>query len=120
MTRMESRKFNKYLFYKKMAKKIGRIRIAYYICIPLEKDFIESFSQRPVRLGVRTQDFHSCNTGSIPVRATDNTIQHERPVRLGVRTQDFHSCNTGSIPVRATNKKAAVFIKQSLFLLKIK
>ena len=71
-----------------MTKKIGRVRIAYYICIPLEKDFIESFSQRPVR--------------------------------LGVRTQDFHSCNTGSIPVRATNKKAAVFIKQSLFLLKIK
>ena len=53
-----------------MAKIIGRVRIAYYICIPLKKDFIESFSQRPVRLGVRTQDFHSCNTGSIPVRAT--------------------------------------------------
>ena len=85
---MNSQKSNNKLFYKKMTKKIGRIRIAYYICIPLEKDFIESFSQRPVR--------------------------------LGVRTQDFHSCNTGSIPVRATNKKAAVFIKQSLFLLKIK
>ena len=98
-----------------MTKKIGRIRIAYYICIPLEKDFIESFSQRPVRLGVRTQDFHSCNTGSIPVRATDNTIQHERPVRLGVRTQDFHSCNTGSIPVRATNKKAAVLSNSRFF-----
>lgn len=27
----------------------------------------------PVRLGVRTQDFHSCNTGSIPVRATRAT-----------------------------------------------
>jgi hypothetical protein len=40
---MESRKFNKYLFYKKMAKKIGRIRIAYYICIPLEKALIEDF-----------------------------------------------------------------------------
>jgi hypothetical protein len=37
---MDSQKPNKYLFYKKMAKKIGRIRIAYYICIPLEKDFI--------------------------------------------------------------------------------
>ena len=97
-----------------MAKKIGRVRIAYYICIPLKKDFIESFSQRPVRLGVRTQDFHSCNTGSIPVRATDNTIQHERPVRLGVRTQDFHSCNTGSIPVRATNKKR-LFLSNSRF-----
>jgi hypothetical protein len=29
-----------------------------------------AFERRPVRLGVRTQDFHSCNTGSIPVRAT--------------------------------------------------
>lgn len=28
----------------------------------------------PVRLGVRTQDFHSCNTGSIPVRATEATL----------------------------------------------
>ena len=30
----------------------------------------KTFDKRPVRLGVRTQDFHSWNTGSIPVRAT--------------------------------------------------
>jgi hypothetical protein len=66
----------------------------------------------PVRLGVRTQDFHSCNTGSIPVRAANSPNVRELlilllfywPVRLGVRTQDFHSCNTGSIPVRAAIK----------------
>lgn len=34
------------------------------------KDMIHCPFKRPVRLGVRTQDFHSCNTGSIPVRAT--------------------------------------------------
>ena len=33
--------------------------------------FAAAFVKRPVRLGVRTQDFHSCNTGSIPVRATE-------------------------------------------------
>lgn len=33
-----------------------------YLCV--------AFSKSPVRLGVRTQDFHSCNTGSIPVRGT--------------------------------------------------
>lgn len=27
-------------------------------------------TSRPVRLGVRTRDFHSCNRGSIPLRAT--------------------------------------------------
>lgn len=27
----------------------------------------------PVRLGVRTPDFHSGNRGSIPLRATENT-----------------------------------------------
>ena len=31
---------------------------------------------RPVRLGVRTQDFHSCNRGSIPLRATNNEFQY--------------------------------------------
>ena len=34
-----------------------------------------AFERRPVRLGVRTQDFHSCNTGSIPVRATTEIPQ---------------------------------------------
>ena len=30
----------------------------------------------PVRLGVRTADFHSVNRGSIPLRATTVTHQH--------------------------------------------
>ena len=38
-----------------------------YLCVALKA--------RPVRLGVRTQDFHSCNTGSIPVRATAQAPQ---------------------------------------------
>jgi hypothetical protein len=41
--RIDNQKSNKYLFYKKMAKIIGRVRIAYYICIPLEKALIEDF-----------------------------------------------------------------------------
>jgi hypothetical protein len=32
--------------------------------------FAAQFSERSVRLGVRTPDFHSGNTGSIPVRTT--------------------------------------------------
>lgn len=36
-----------------------------YICTPKMKGW-------PVRLGVRTQDFHSWNRGSIPLRATKN------------------------------------------------
>ena len=91
----------------------------------------------PVRLGVRTQDFHSCNTGSIPVRATllhaGTYFFHSLllckilliprwPVRLGVRTQDFHSCNTGSIPVRAARRErptrgALLFSSQSAQIL---
>ena len=65
----------------------------------------------PVRLAVRTQDFHSCSRGSIPLRATKkvpvvNLLQQKIfwPVRLAVRTQDFHSCSRGSIPLRATKK----------------
>ena len=30
--------------------------------------------KRPVRLGVRTADFHSVNRGSIPLRATRETL----------------------------------------------
>ena len=40
-----------------------------YICTRLEKRW-------PVRLGVRTSDFHSGNRGSIPLRATTVTHQH--------------------------------------------
>lgn len=37
--------------------------------------FALAFRKRPVRLGVRTGDFHSSNTGSIPVRATRKDSQ---------------------------------------------
>ena len=32
--------------------------------------YLHSLLERPVRLGVRTGDFHSSNRGSIPLRAT--------------------------------------------------
>ena len=56
-----------------------------YLCV--------AFKVRPVRLGVRTQDFHSCNTGSIPVRATQTP--HNQLVMGGVF---FGGTNTGQIP----------------------
>ena len=50
---------------------------------------------RPVRLAVRTSDFHSGNRGSIPLRATRAILADPpndlRSVRLAVRTQDSHS-----------------------------
>ena len=36
--------------------------------------FAARFLRRSVRLGVRTPDFHSGNTGSIPVRTTEITL----------------------------------------------
>ena len=35
--------------------------------------FAPTNPKRPVRLGVRTSDFHSGNRGSIPLRATKKT-----------------------------------------------
>lgn len=35
--------------------------------------YLHSLLERPVRLGVRTGDFHSSNRGSIPLRATHGT-----------------------------------------------
>lgn len=35
--------------------------------------YLHSLLERPVRLGVRTGDFHSSNRGSIPLRATQET-----------------------------------------------
>jgi hypothetical protein len=40
-----------------------------------ESIFATQFLRRSVRLGVRTPDFHSGNTGSIPVRTTDKAIK---------------------------------------------
>ena len=42
-----------------------------YICTRLEKRW-------PVRLGVRTADFHSVNRGSIPLRATKEKTASRR------------------------------------------
>ena len=36
--------------------------------------FAPTKPKRPVRLGVRTADFHSVNRGSIPLRATSETL----------------------------------------------
>jgi tRNA (Thr-GGU) A37 N-methylase len=36
--------------------------------------FAPTKPKRPVRLGVRTADFHSVNRGSIPLRATKKTL----------------------------------------------
>ena len=36
--------------------------------------FAPTNPKRPVRLGVRTADFHSVNRGSIPLRATKKTL----------------------------------------------
>ncbi|MFM2227840.1 MAG: hypothetical protein RL664_1183 [Bacteroidota bacterium] len=36
--------------------------------------FAPTNPKRPVRLGVRTADFHSVNRGSIPLRATAKTL----------------------------------------------
>ncbi len=36
--------------------------------------FAPTNPKRPVRLGVRTADFHSVNRGSIPLRATSKTL----------------------------------------------
>ena len=36
--------------------------------------FAPTKPKRPVRLGVRTADFHSVNRGSIPLRATRKTL----------------------------------------------
>jgi hypothetical protein len=38
--------------------------------------------QRPVRLGVRTLDFHSRNRGSIPLRATDSILKHIKRLQI--------------------------------------
>ena len=57
-------------------------------------------NQRSVRLGVRTQDFHSCNTGSIPVGST----------KVGgacTKALARNTCNVsvvGSIPTFSTKK----------------
>jgi hypothetical protein len=45
--------------------------LKYYFCSPKALPRIRK-TQWPVRLGVRTGDFHSSNRGSIPLRATDD------------------------------------------------
>jgi hypothetical protein len=44
----------------------------YIKCCEIKKNilYLHSLLERPVRLGVRTGDFHSSNRGSIPLRAT--------------------------------------------------
>ena len=44
--------------------------------------FAATNPKRPVRLGVRTADFHSVNRGSIPLRATKKNPQRKLRVFL--------------------------------------
>lgn len=61
-----------HIFFRKKCVDACKKEKRLYLCRALEKSSaVKRYSpRRPVRLGVRTQDFHSCNTGSIPVRAT--------------------------------------------------
>src|SRR6266850_3364173 len=65
-------------------KRSGReiYRVA-FLQIPPVNLSLRHFSQnRSVRLGVRTPDFHSGNTGSIPVQTTTKA---DRPERISIK-----------------------------------
>src|SRR5260221_5547944 len=67
-------------------EKKGRDKEIYRVCllqIPYGNLSLRHFSQnRSVRLGVRTPDFHSGNTGSIPVQTTTKA---DRPERISIK-----------------------------------